>query len=364
MIPFRAFGREPEGLADTVESAIAEVLQSTEYVRGEKLREFESAFSAYADTKHAIGVNSGADALTLSLQALDITDGDEVIVPSHTYIATANAVVNAGGTPIFADVNEDTYCLDVASVEERITERTAGIIPVHLYGHPAPMTALCQLSDKNDLFLLEDAAQAHGATIAETVVGSLGDAGCFSFFPGKNLSACGNGGMVVTDDDELASTVREFRQQGFVGEPHHTRIGTNSVLDEIQAAVLLERLPHLVEWNRRRREAATRYQELLAETPVVTPTEERVAEHVYHLYVIRSTERESLATHLESKGIETGIHYPNAVHEDRAYRERGVDVKLPVTERITSRVLSLPMHPWVRSEEIETVCRTIQEFYE
>lgn len=364
MIPFRAPNREPPEVAARVDSAIQRVRQSQNYTRARELNSFESAFADFVGADQAVGVNSGADALSLAMQTLGVSSGDAVIVPSHTYIATANAVVDAGGTPVFADVDPETYCLDPDSVRANLSDDVVGIVPVHLYGRPAKMDALRRIADRNNLFIVEDVAQAPGARTSGKQVGTLGEMGCFSFFPSKNLPACGNGGMIVTDDTDLAADVRHRRQQGYDGGSHHTCIGVNSVLDEIQAAVLSERLPYLEQWNQNRRDAAARYTDLLADAPVRIPNEEKGINHVYHLYVIQSCERDELADHLESEGIEVGIHYPNAIHEDQAYRQRETDHNLPVTERLTSEILSLPMHPWLRSNEIKTISQTIHQFYE
>lgn len=352
-------------LITELQVAVAGVLREANFILGEPVSTFEEAFADYCGTDYAIGVDNGTAALELALRAYGIGAGDEVILPANTYIATAFAVTHAGATPVLVDADPETYTIDVSRLEDAITARTKAIIPVHLYGQPADMAPICALASTYDLVVIEDACQAHGATYNGTPVGSLGDAAAFSFYPTKNLGACGDAGMVVTNDPQIARTIRVLRNQGQHEKNHHVLVGHNHRLDTVQAAVLSAKLPYLDEWNAARRRHARHYNEALARPPgasVVRPpdTDSRA---VYHLYVIRSTERDELRSYLREQGVATGIHYPIPIHLQPAYRALGYgEGSLPVTEAYAQQILSLPMYPELKEEAIEYVADVIHRF--
>lgn len=360
MIEFAGLHQQYNEVAEHIEQAVKRVLKGGWFILGQELEKFEQEFSRYIGTKFAIGVNSGSDALLLAVQALGIGDGDEVLTVSHTFISTVDSIVRNSATPVFVDINPNTYCIDTSQIEKKITKKTRAIIPVHLYGNPADMSAIIEIAKKYNLHVIEDASQAHGAKYNGKRVGSIGDVGCFSFYPAKNLGAYGDGGMVVTDNAELAEKIRELRNYGQPQKNVHDFIGINSRLDEIQAAVLSVKLRYLDKWNETRRENAGRYNELLSELAVVTPIEKESSEHVYHLYVIRCGKRDNLRQHLLRYNIHTQIHYPIPVHKQKAYLDLGFDVRLAVTEGICDEILSLPMHPWLIEADIKTVADAVK----
>jgi len=355
MVPFVDLKREYGEIGEEITRAIQRVLKSGWFILGEEVERFEDEFSNYIGAKYAIGVNSGSDALLLALQALGIGKGDEVITVSHTFISTVDAIVRNGAKPVFVDITPDTYCIDVTKIEERITKRTKAIIPVHLYGHPADMQPIVEIAKKYKLSVIGDACQAHGAEYKGKKAGSIGDIGCFSFYPVKNLGAYGDGGMAVTDNKELATKLKILRNYGQARKYYHDFIGVNSRLDEMQAAILRVKLKQLDDWNSRRRKFAQIYDKLLKDADVVIPVEKGYAKHVYHLYVIRHKNRDRLQQRLLAKEIQTQIHYPIPVHKQKAYLELGHAAKLPITERICNEILSLPMHPFLREDEIQAV---------
>jgi len=359
-IPFIKLDQEYGAIREDVDDAIREVLKSGWYVLGERVESFESAFADFVGVEYGVGVNSGSDALYLALRALGVGAGDEVITASHTFVSTADAITRNGADPVFVDVDPETYTIDPDSVEESITNRTAAIVPVHIYGHPAEMGPLLALAERQDIPVAEDAAQAHGATHRNQMVGSLGDVGCFSFYPVKNLGAYGDGGMVVTDDEDIAAEIRKLRELGSTKKYHHESIGINSRLDEIQAAALEVKLHHLPAWNDRRRTLAARYDELLG--PVVTPIEREWAEHVFHLYVIRTDDREGLRRHLDAHGVDTLIHYPVPVHRQDAYSDQSSS-ELTTTETIAQEIVSLPISPWHTEADVEQVSSLVNEYH-
>ncbi len=362
MIPFVDLEREYREISGEIREAIERVLNRGRFILREEVRRFEEEFSTYIGTKYGIGVNSGSDALYLALQALGIGKGDEVITVSHTFVSTADAIVRNGAKPVFVDIDADTYCIDVTKIEERITNKTRAILPIHLYGHPADMEPITDIAKKYNLIVIEDACQAHGAEYKGKKVGSIGDVGCFSFYPVKNLGAYGDGGMVVTNDDALTTRLKMLRNCGQSQKYHHDFVGINSRLDEIQAAILRVKLHHLDEWNERRREVAGLYDELLKDSGVATPVEKEYAKHVYHLYVIRHKNRETLQKRLLERGIQTIIHYPIPVHLQRAYESLGYGKgDFPVTEECANEVLSLPIFPELKNEEVEYVAQSLSK---
>lgn len=348
-------------------ATIAEVLDRGDFVLGEAVVSFEQQFAAYCGVGHGVGVDSGFSALELILRAMGIGPGDEVITVANTFIATVNAIHHAGATPVLVDMDPTTYNIDPEQVEAAITPRTAGILAVHLYGRPADMAPLRAIADRHGLALIEDACQAHGATYAGRRAGSLGHAAAFSFYPSKNLGAFGDGGMVVTDSEELAAQVRLLRNVGSVEKYHHQVRGFNRRLDTLQAAVLSHRLETLDDENAARRRHAALYQALLDDLPVRLPAtpEEPDRDHVYHLYVIETEMRAGLIRHLEERHIATGIHYPIPVHLQPAYADLPYRPgAFPVTEAAAARILSLPMYPGLTLDAGARVARFIREFFQ
>jgi len=359
MIEFVSLQQEYDAIADEIREAIDRVLQRGWFILGEELAGFEREFSRYIGAKAAVGVNSGSDALFLAVKALGIGAGDEVVTASHTFISTVDGIVRNGARPVFVDIDPTTFCIDPAKIEEKITARTRAIMPVHLYGQPAEMEAIMDIAQRHDLFVIEDACQAHGAEYQSRKVGSLGPVGCFSFYPTKNLGAYGDGGIATTNDEEIAEKLRLLRNYGQPRKYWHDMIGVNSRLDEMQAAVLRVKLRHLDEWNERRRRVAATYNELLRDTGVTTPVENPHAKHVYHLYIIRSKNRDALQQHLSRHEVQTQIHYPIPVHRQPAYAEIASAVDLPLTDRVCGEILSLPMHPWLKPEEARRVAELV-----
>jgi dTDP-4-amino-4,6-dideoxygalactose transaminase len=362
MISFIDLRREYPEIKGEIGQAIQRVLESGWFILGEELKRFEKEFSSYIGVKYGIGVNSGSDALYLAIKTLGIGIGDEVVTVSHTFISTVDAIVRNGAKPVFVDIDPETYTMDVSQIEKKITERTKAIIPVHLYGHPADMDPIMEITEKYGLYVIEDASQAHGAEYKGRKVGSIGHVACFSFYPTKNLGAYGDAGMIVTNNEELAEKLRIIRNYGSSKKYHHDFVGVNSRLDEIQAAVLRVKLKYLDEWNERRRKIAKLYNELLEDTDVTTPTEKEWAKHVYHLYVIRHEKRDELQQCLLKNRIQVQIHYPIPVHRQKAYLVLGHKIGLPITEKICDEILSLPMHPWLKINELVTIAKIIKNY--
>jgi dTDP-4-amino-4,6-dideoxygalactose transaminase len=363
MIPFSNFKRAYSEEGIEIDQAVQRVMQRGDFILGEETRALEEDFSGYIGTKWGVGVNSGSDALLLSLQALGIGKGDEVITVSHTFTSTADAVVRNGSEPVFVDVDPETYCMDATLVEEKISEKTKALLPVHIYGHPADMDAIFELARDYNLQVVEDACQAHGAMYKGKRAGGLGHLGCFSFYPTKNLGACGDGGMVVTDDERLAGRLRCLRNYGLSGKYHKDMMGLNSRLDEVQAAILRTKLKHLDSWNERRRNIARQYSSGFEDTDLILPVEKSYARHIYHLFAIRHKKRDLLQKLLKDK-VQTLIHYPIPVHQQQAYRIRdrkvGCRKELTVTEAVCKEVLSLPMHPYLTDEEVAEVVKSVR----
>ena len=366
-----------QGLKAELDEAVARVMASGIYVLGENLAAFEQEFAGWIGTAAAAATGSGTDAIYLTLKALGIGAGDEVITVSHTAVNTAMAIVKAGATPVFIDIDPETYCMEPALLKAALTGRTRAVMPVHLYGHPVDMEPVMEFAAGRGLAVIEDCAQAHGATCRGRTVGTFGVAGCFSFYPTKNLGACGDGGAVVTADAELAARIRSLANCG-QGSERYLNIyrGDVSRLDELQAAMLRVRLRHLHEFNHRRREIADYYEQALVAaglTPavrstggglaagIVPPAERDWARHVYHLYVIRSKERDRLRAHLEAAGVRTMVHYPRPAHRQPAFA--GLPrAPLPVTEQVVSEILSLPLYPELDDARLEQVARALKSF--
>jgi dTDP-4-amino-4,6-dideoxygalactose transaminase len=362
-IPFVDLVADDRELRPAIDDAVRRVVDEANFILGREVEQFEQQFAAYCGNRHAIGVASGLDALTLALQARGIGPGDEVITAANTFIATALAVSRVGATPVFVDCDEGDFNLNPHALEEAITPRTRAVIPVHLYGQLAEIDAILGVARRHDLFVLEDAAQAHGASKGGRRAGSFGDAGAFSFYPAKNLGAFGDGGLVLTNDDELAARIRMLRDYGQRTKHQHEVVGTNSRLDTLQAAILLVKLRVLDRRNEARRAAADRYQRRLARLPMVLPQPpEEPSRHVFHLYVVRVPDRDLVQRRLAATGIRTGIHYPQPVHLQKAYRHLGIGPgTFPVAERLAGEVLSLPMFPSLTDDQIDRVGAAVEE---
>lgn len=350
-------------LKPEIDEAVARVLTSGWYLLGAELEAFEKEFAAYLGVRHCIGVGNGLDALHLSLRALGIGPGDEVLVPSNTYIATWLAVTYAGAIPIPVEPDPTTYNLDPDKLVSALTERTKAVIPVHLYGQPADMDPVVAFARQHGLRVLEDAAQAHGARYRGRRVGGLGDAAGWSFYPGKNLGALGDGGAVTTNDDALAERLRLLRNYGSTRKYHHEEAGFNSRLDELHAAVLRVKLRHLEAWNSRRRVIAAFYLNALATVDLVLPVVPNWAEPVWHLFVVQSSARDALQRYLRGCGVSTLSHYPLAPHLQGAYRQLELSPgSLPIAERLQQRVLSLPLGPQLQLSQAQTVATSLRAY--
>lgn len=361
-IPLVDLKAQYAALRPDIDAAIARVIGSTSFIMGPEVRAFEEAFAIWCQARHAIGISSGTAAIELTLRALGIGSGDEVITTPFTFIATAEAISATGATPVFADIDPATYNLNPAAVEAAITPRTRALLPVHLYGQPANMPALAAIAQRHGLALIEDAAQAHGAEIDGRRVGSLGHAACFSFYPGKNLGAYGDGGAVTTGDEALAGRLRKLRDHGRVSKYVHDEIGYGHRLDALQAAILAAKLPHLDAANAARRRLAARYGELLAGSELVLPHVPQGVTPVWHLYVVRTARRDEVLAGLKAQGIEAGIHYPLPLHLQPAYRSLGLGSgAFPVAEAASQQVLSLPLFPEMTDAQQERVVAALVE---
>jgi dTDP-4-amino-4,6-dideoxygalactose transaminase len=362
-IQFVDLHRQYELLKEEILSEISKVLDGMHLFLGENVQQLEKDFAIFCGVEHGIGVSDGTTALHIILRAMGIGPGDEVITVSHTFIATAEAIVLTGATPVFVDIDPTTYLMDVNQVEAKITSHTKAILPVHLYGQTVDMDPLLEIAKKYNLKIVEDACQAHGSEYKGKRAGSLGDAAAFSFYYSKNLGAYGEGGFISTNDADLAMKMRKIRDHGSGVRYHHDIIGFNGRLDEIQAVVLRAKLPYLADYNTKRREHAYLYNELFKGSEVITPSELPGNKPVYHLYVVRVPKRNELQEYLKAQGIFTGIHYPIPLHLQKAMVFLGYKVgDFPVTERITNEILSLPMYAELTDEEIETIVTTVKKF--
>jgi dTDP-4-amino-4,6-dideoxygalactose transaminase len=356
LIPFLDLEAQYVSVRADIEAAVHAVLDSRQYILGAFVREFEEAFANYCGVRHAIAVNSGTSALHLALLAAGVGPGDEVITVSFTFVATVAAIEYCGARPAFVDIDPATFNIDVAAIERAITPRTKAILPVHLFGQPADMDAINAIAQRHRLKVIEDAAQAHGAEYKGRRAGTFGELGCFSFYPTKNLGACGEGGIVTTNDDSLARNIRLLRDWGADRKYHHLVRGFNYRMEGLQGAILNVKLKHLEDWTEGRRLVARLYGELL--TDVTCPVESNDVRHVYHTYTIRSPERDALQQRLTAAGIQTAIHYPIPVHLQPAYAgDRYPKGSLPESERAAAEVLSLPMYPELTEAQIETVAQ-------
>jgi dTDP-4-amino-4,6-dideoxygalactose transaminase len=362
-VPFLNLKAHHAPLLEKFNRAIREVIESSAFAGGPFVERFEGEFAAYCGSGYAIGVGNGTDALWLTLLALGIGPGDEVITVPNTFFATVEAITYCKAQPVFVDVDENTFTMDPAELEKSLTARTKAIIPVHLFGQPADMDPILEFAQANGLFVIEDAAQAHGAEYKGRKAGTLGDAGCFSFYPGKNLGAFGEAGAVVTNDPELQKQIQVLRDHGQSQKYYHTSMGWNCRMDGIQAAILSIKLRHLEEANLLRRERALQYnQGFEGIEGVATPFEADYARHVYHVYAIRVQERDEVRRFLEEKGVGCGVHYPIPIHLQEACRGLGHTAgAFPVAENLAEEFLSLPMFPELTEEQIEYVARCVSE---
>lgn len=362
-IPFVTFSPMEKELSNELRGAFDRVFARSWYIEGLENKSFEKAFAEYCGVNYCIGVGNGLDALMLVLKSLDISDGDEVIVPSNTYIATALAVTYVGANPVFVEPDICTFNINPALIEAAITEKTKAIIPVHLYGQACDMGPIMEIAKKNNLYVIEDCAQAHGATYKGQKVGSFGDAAGFSFYPGKNLGALGDAGAVLTNNEEIAYKVRALGNYGSDYKYHHIYKGNNSRLDELQAAFLVAKIPHLERMNTERRRIAKLYTEGIKNFKVVTPYVLKDCIPVWHIYGIRCKERDELEKYLNKKGIGTNKHYPIPMHLQRCYKDLNIPQgALPIAEQISNTELSIPMYYGMTDEEIQFVIDAINEF--
>lgn len=361
-VPFVDLKTQYLSIKEEIDGAITNVINETAFIGGKYVTAFEEEYAAYIGIKHCIGVGNGTDGLYLAMKALDIGPQDEVIVPANTFIGTSEAVSMTGARVVFADCDPQTYTVTTETIGRAITPKTKAVIPVHLYGNPAPVSEIREFADQKKLFLIEDAAQAHGAEYKDKKIGTFGHAAVFSFYPGKNLGAYGDAGCVVTNYDNLAKKIRMLANHGRVKKYDHEFEGQNSRLDGLQAAILSVKLKHLDRWTKQRRDLAKRYCKKLEYLPLVLPVETKGGKHVYHLFVIRLNNRESVREYLESNGVKTGIHYPISLPELKAYRHLNLDMKdFPNSKEFAGEVLSLPMFPEMTEEQLDYVCRILEE---
>ena len=362
MIPFVDLKSQYLSIKEEIDTAVFQVLQSTQFILGNEVAALEEEFASYCSADYGIAVNTGTSALHLALLAAGIGAGDEVITVPFTFVATVAAIGYTGATPVFVDVDPVSYTIDVTQIENAITDRTKAILPVHLYGQPADMESIMEIARRHGLVVIEDAAQAHRAEYKGQRVGSIGDFGCFSFYPGKNLGAYGEGGMVVTSNPDYNQTIRTLRDWGQERRYHHVMKGYNYRMDGLQGAILRVKLRHLDAWTEARRSHAAQYDTLLADSGVKTPTVMPYSHHVYHVYAVRSPQRDVLQQKLSDREIQTGIHYPIPVHLQSAYADLGYKLgDFPRSELAAREVLSLPMYPELVQEQIEQVSAAVCE---
>ncbi len=351
-----------QSIKPEIDAAVAKVLESGQFVLGDEVLEFEEEFARYCGASDCIALNSGTSALHLALLAAGVGPDDEVITVPFTFVASVAAVLYTGARPVLVDIDPRSFNMDPAAIEARITPRTKAIMPVHLYGQPADMDPIMELARRHGLIVIEDAAQAHGAKYKGRPVGSIGDIACFSFYPGKNLGAYGEGGAVTTSNSQYACTIRRLRDWGQDRKYHHVLRGFNYRMEAFQGAILRVKLRHLEQWNEARRRIVEKYNKLLAGVEVERPVEMAWARHVYHLYTLRAGRRDALQAAILQKGIQTGIHYAVPVHLQPAYSDLGyAPHSLPESEKAASEVLSLPLYPEMTGDQIETVARAVVE---
>jgi dTDP-4-amino-4,6-dideoxygalactose transaminase len=362
VIPQLDLARQHQALRDELLAAVARVLDSSRFILGEEGKALERELARLCAVQHGIGVASGTDALRLALAALEIGPGDEVITSAFSFVASASTILLAGATPVLVDIELDTYALDPAAVERAVTPRTRAIVPVHLYGHPASMDRIAAIARSRGLAIIEDAAQAIGATFLGRPVGSWGDVACLSFYPTKNLGACGDGGMIVTDRDDLAERLRMLRDHGSSERYRHVRLGWCSRLDEMQAALLRVKLSRLPAWTGARRRVAARYREVLSGLPLALPVERPEVHHVYNQFTVRAAERDALVRRLAAHGVGTAVHYPLPIPGQPLFEKAGArGGDCPRAWQAAREVVSLPCYPELTDAEIEAVGRAVRQ---
>lgn len=363
MIPLVDLTAQYHSIKDEIDAAVQATLESGRFILGPLVNKFEESIASYLGVDYAVGLASGTDALVLALRALNIGAGDEVIVPAYTFFATAGTVMSVGATPVFVDIDPVTYEMDVEQIKDHITPRTKAIIPVHLYGHPADMNPILELARSQGLKVIEDNAQAFGAMYRGRKTGSLGDIGCLSFFPTKNLGAFGDGGMVVTNNLVLAERMRMLRTHGWKKKYYSEEVGYNSRLDALQAAILQAKLSHVDSWNEKRREIAQRYSDQLAPLGVIFPVECDWGKHIYHLYIIRSNRRDELQVFLKQRGIASEVYYPLPPHLSTPCQKLGYkEGDFPHAERASHETLALPLYPELTTEQQDEVITAVRQF--
>jgi len=352
-------------IKEEIDIAIRNVINNTAFINGKYVQEFEKNFAKAIGVDNCTGVGNGTDALFIALRALGVSNGDEVITAANSFIATSESITMSGAKVVFVDVDPDTYNIDVTKIEEKISIKTKAVIPVHLYGQSADIDPILKIAKENNLFVIEDAAQAHLAEYKGKMVGGIGDIGCFSFYPGKNLGAYGDAGAIITNNEELSVKCCMIANHGRISKYNHEFEGINSRMDGIQAAILNVKLKYLSQWTEKRRNIASIYNELLnGKREIITPIEKEYAKHVYHLYVIRVKERDKLQQYLKAKGISTGIHYPIAIPYLLAYKNlEHKPSDFPVASQFQKEILSLPMFPELAEEQIKHICDCICQFY-
>jgi dTDP-4-amino-4,6-dideoxygalactose transaminase len=360
-VPFLDLKRQYASIKEELDQAVFGVLSHTKFVMGPEVKEFEEKAAQYCGTRSAVGVASGTDALLLSMRACGVGPGDEVITTGFTFFATAGVITRLGATPVYADIDPDTYNIDPHQIEKKITDKTKVIMPVHLYGQCADMDPIMQIANKHDLKVVEDAAQAIGAKYKGKKAGSLGHFGCFSFFPSKNLGAAGDGGMIVTSDPKMDELLRMLRVHGAKPKYYHSIVGYNSRLDTLQAAILGVKLKYLDRWTEKRRGHAEVYNQAFADSDVVTPKEEEFNYHIFHQYTIAVKNRDKLREILKEKGIGHDVYYPVPLHLQECYKHLGYrEGDLPVTEQKAGEVVSIPIYPELTAEEQKFVIQTVK----
>ncbi len=362
MIPMIDLRRNYQDIKEEIYREITEVLESGQFILGKKVAQFEQEVKGFLGVRHALSLASGTDALHIALKAIGVGHGDEVITTPFTFFATIEAITYVGARPVFVDIQEETFNINPDLIEGKITERTKAIIPVHMFGHPADMVKIMDIARRHGLQVIEDCAQSFGASLEGTMTGAFGDAGCFSFYPSKNLGAFGDGGLIVFNNDGLEETVRRLRNHGSLGGYIHDIVGHNSRLDEIQAAVLLVKLKRIKMYNEHRRRCANWYREFLEGSSLICPVETTGAYHVYHQFTIRSKYRDNIREHLQRAGISSVIYYPIPLHLQKALSYLGYKGgDLPIAEVVSREVLSLPIYPELEKDDIYEICKVILE---
>jgi dTDP-4-amino-4,6-dideoxygalactose transaminase len=364
-IKFVDLNRQYQSIKTEVDAAMQKVLDKGDYILGGAVKEFEENFAKFCNTKYAVGVDNGTTALELALKTLNVGPGDEVITVANTFIATTLAISAVGATVVLVDAYEDTQLIDVSQIEKAITSKTKAIMPVHLFGQTADMDAIMEIAKKHELYVVEDCSQAHGAKHNGKICGTFGDINCFSLYPGKNLGAYGDAGILVTNNEDHYKKLMMMRNYGSIVKYHHDFLGKNSRLDTLQAAVLNVKLRHLDKWNAKRNENVIKYNELLKGVgDLILPTTKSYNYAVHHLYVCRTKRRDELMKYLNSKGVQCVIHYPIPVHLQKAYADLNKpEGSFPATEKLAKEILSLPMHPDLTQDDIDYVVNTVKEFF-